>query len=221
MRYGQFTDSGNSAQSYGLPTKRRMIKVRLAVAQVILVIVLLFDKRPPSVTPTDLTSLRPCRLRQEGWFATAGADEALYGSGVPQSGPAEYGSGVVVRRNADATFEGRLIKARGIRQARRRRAWRSPRGASRRTMRHPGRRPAKPKLRALADATAYSDLGKRWVRPGRRSDYIPLSGAASGRPLMINLVSPRGHCQILLTTFPQPKPNVPAAHVSFSYDTRT
>ena len=39
----------------------------------------------------------------------------------------------------------------------------------------------------------------------RRSGYMPLSGAASGRPLMINLVSRRGHRQILPATFPRPK----------------
>jgi hypothetical protein len=39
----------------------------------------------------------------------------------------------------------------------------------------------------------------------RRSGYMPLSGAASGRPLMINLVSRRGHRQILLATFSRPK----------------
>jgi len=33
---------------------------------------------------------------------------------------------------------------------------------------------------------------------------MPLSGAASGRPLMINLVSHRGHRQILLATFRGP-----------------
>src|SRR6266568_3285870 len=35
----------------------------------------------------------------------------------------------------------------------------------------------------------------------RCSGYMPLSGAASGRPLMINSVSRRGHRQILLATF--------------------
>src|SRR5689334_23930943 len=40
---------------------------------------------------------------------------------------------------------------------------------------------------------------------GRRSGYMPLSGPASGRPLMINSVSRRGHRQILLATFPWPK----------------
>jgi hypothetical protein len=35
----------------------------------------------------------------------------------------------------------------------------------------------------------------------RRSGYMPLSGAASGRPLMINLVPRRGRRQILLATF--------------------
>src|SRR5215472_14635399 len=39
----------------------------------------------------------------------------------------------------------------------------------------------------------------------RRSGYMPLSGAASGRPWMINLVSLRGHRQILLATFSRPK----------------
>jgi hypothetical protein len=34
---------------------------------------------------------------------------------------------------------------------------------------------------------------------------MPLSGAASGRPWMINLVSPRRHSQILLATFSWPK----------------
>src|SRR5712691_7040638 len=38
-----------------------------------------------------------------------------------------------------------------------------------------------------------------------RSGYMPLSGAASGRPLMISLVSGRGHRQILLATFSRPK----------------
>jgi len=33
---------------------------------------------------------------------------------------------------------------------------------------------------------------------------MPLSGTASGRPLMVNLVSRRGHRQILLATFSRP-----------------
>jgi len=44
---------------------------------------------------------------------------------------------------------------------------------------------------------------------GRRSGYMPLSGTASGRPLMINSVSCRGHRQILLATFPRPKTAFP------------
>src|SRR6266496_3159561 len=39
---------------------------------------------------------------------------------------------------------------------------------------------------------------------GRCSGYMPLSGTASGRPLMINSVSRRGHRQILLATFLRP-----------------
>jgi hypothetical protein len=49
----------------------------------------------------------------------------------------------------------------------------------------------------------------------RRSGYMPLSGAASGRPLMINLVSRIGHRQILLATSTRPKFNISAAHVHF------
>jgi len=49
----------------------------------------------------------------------------------------------------------------------------------------------------------------------RRSGYMPLSGAASARPLMINLVSHRGHRQILLATFSRPNRSVSAAHVIF------
>ena len=44
---------------------------------------------------------------------------------------------------------------------------------------------------------------------GRRSGYMPLSGTASGRPLMINSVSRRGHRQIILATFPRPKTAFP------------
>src|SRR6185369_5495455 len=44
---------------------------------------------------------------------------------------------------------------------------------------------------------------------GRRSGYMPLSGTASGRPLMINSVSRRGHRQILLATFSSPKTAFP------------
>jgi hypothetical protein len=42
----------------------------------------------------------------------------------------------------------------------------------------------------------------------QRSDYMPLSGAASGRPSMINLVPRTKHRQILLTTSLRPKSNV-------------
>ena len=44
---------------------------------------------------------------------------------------------------------------------------------------------------------------------GRCSGYMPLSGTASGRPLMINSVSRRGHRQIILATFPRPKTAFP------------
>jgi len=44
---------------------------------------------------------------------------------------------------------------------------------------------------------------------GRCSGYMPLSGTASGRPLMINSVSRRGHRQILLATFSGPKTALP------------
>jgi integrase len=44
---------------------------------------------------------------------------------------------------------------------------------------------------------------------GRRSGYMPLSGTASGRPLMINSVSRRRHRQILLATFPRPETAFP------------
>src|SRR5260370_10750819 len=43
----------------------------------------------------------------------------------------------------------------------------------------------------------------------RCSGYMSLSGAASGRPLMINSVSRRGHRQILLATFSQPNTAFP------------
>jgi hypothetical protein len=44
---------------------------------------------------------------------------------------------------------------------------------------------------------------------GRCSGYMPLSGTASGRPLMINSVSRRGHRQILLATFSRQKTAFP------------
>jgi hypothetical protein len=44
---------------------------------------------------------------------------------------------------------------------------------------------------------------------------MPLSGAAYRRPLMINLVSRRGHRQILLATSSRHKRSVSAAHVRF------
>ena len=44
---------------------------------------------------------------------------------------------------------------------------------------------------------------------GRCSGYMPLSGTASGRPLTINSVSRRGHRQILLATFFEPKTAFP------------
>ena len=41
------------------------------------------------------------------------------------------------------------------------------------------------------------------------SGYMPLSGTASGRPLMINSVSRRRHRQILLATFSRPQTAFP------------
>jgi len=48
---------------------------------------------------------------------------------------------------------------------------------------------------------------------------MPLSGAASGRPLVISLVSRRGHRWILLATSCWSKCSVSAAHGTFSSDT--
>ena len=67
-------------------------------------------------------------------------------------------------------------------------------------------------LAAIQEATGtYWELAA--ARPDRfRAD---LSGAASGRPLTINLVSRRRHRHILLATSSRPNRSVSAAHVPF------
>jgi hypothetical protein len=55
----------------------------------------------------------------------------------------------------------------------------------------------------------------------RRSGYMPLPGAASGRPVVINLVSRGGIARFFWLHFRGQKSDVSAAHVSFSWDTRT
>jgi hypothetical protein len=50
---------------------------------------------------------------------------------------------------------------------------------------------------------------------------MPLSGAACRRPLLINLVSGRGHRQIILAASSRHKRSVSAAHASFPGDMPT
>ena len=72
-------------------------------------------------------------------------------------------------------------------------------------------------LAAIQEATGiYWELAA--ARPDRfRAD---LSGAASGRPLTINLVSRRRHRHILLATSSRPNRSVSAAHVPFQATSR-
>ena len=69
--------------------------------------------------------------------------------------------------------------------------------------------PARPKLRDPGDANAGGDLRQTMREVGRCSGYMPLSGAVSGRPLVINSVSRRGHLQVLLATFSRPNTAFP------------
>jgi hypothetical protein len=63
-----------------------------------------------------------------------------------------------------------------------------------------------PKLRDPGDMNAGGDLGERCVRQVGVLATCDCPARPSGRPLMINSVSRRGHRQILLATFFDPKP---------------
>jgi hypothetical protein len=72
-------------------------------------------------------------------------------------------------------------------------------------------------LAAIQEAT-----GIYWELAAARPDTFraDLSGAASGRPLTINLVSRRRHRHILLATSSRPNRSVSAAHVPFQATSR-
>jgi hypothetical protein len=66
-----------------------------------------------------------------------------------------------------------------------------------------------PKLRDSGDANAGGDLGKRYARQIGVLATCDYPARPSGRPLMINSVSRRGHRQVLLATFSRPKTAFP------------
>jgi hypothetical protein len=70
-------------------------------------------------------------------------------------------------------------------------------------------RQLRPKLRDSGDANASGDLGKRYTRQVGVLATCGCPARPSGGPLMINLVSRRGHRQVLLATFSRPKTAFP------------
>jgi hypothetical protein len=66
-----------------------------------------------------------------------------------------------------------------------------------------------PKFRDSGDGNASGDLGKRYARLVGVLATRGYPARPSGRPLMINSVSRRGHRQILLATFSRPKTTFP------------
>jgi hypothetical protein len=160
--YDKFRDSGSSARPRGHRTKPQKIRIRLALARLMIVVVLLFGKRPPSVTAADIASWPlPCWIGEP----TPGAGDAREGE-ASNADLAGHGPGAETWPGSGGALEERLVKPRGALEARRHRVRRrlrdlarrvrrrlrnprrpgprSPQRAPRRTRRRPGRRSAEP-----------------------------------------------------------------------------